>query len=177
MQPRIPLTKIVGPEQILETEVVNFVVEAVLRLWDGLSHPQQPTSSFLFLGPTGVSKTELAKALTEQLFDDENLLVRIDMSEYMDQHSVPHLIRAPPSYVGHEEGGKLAEQVRRWPYNVIPYHHTPSGSSDMMTESSSEERGRPRWHRGSKRDGSGSGPSLRWSRSDLPRVPDLSVWG
>ncbi|KAM3332172.1 hypothetical protein ACQJBY_027783 [Aegilops geniculata] len=92
-------------------EAVNAVGEAVLRSRAGLGRPQQPTGSFLFLGPTGVGKTELAKALAEQLFDDENLLVRIDMSEYMEQHSVARLIGAPPGYVGHEEGGQLTEQV------------------------------------------------------------------
>ncbi|VAH79252.1 unnamed protein product [Triticum turgidum subsp. durum] len=92
-------------------EAVNAVGEAVLRSRAGLGRPQQPTGSFLFLGPTGVGKTELAKALAEQLFDHENLLVRIDMSEYMEQHSVARLIGAPPGYVGHEEGGQLTEQV------------------------------------------------------------------
>ncbi|KAM3351097.1 hypothetical protein ACQJBY_023237 [Aegilops geniculata] len=92
-------------------EAVNAVGEAVLRSRAGLGRPQQPTGSFLFLGPTGVGKTELAKALAEQLFDDENLLIRIDMSEYMEQHSVARLIGAPPGYVGHEEGGQLTEQV------------------------------------------------------------------
>lgn len=100
-------------------EAVSAVAEAVLRSRAGLGRPQQPTGSFLFLGPTGVGKTELAKALAEQLFDDENLLVRIDMSEYMEQHSVARLIGAPPGYVGHEEGGQLTEQVRRRPYSVI----------------------------------------------------------
>ncbi|VAH63441.1 unnamed protein product [Triticum turgidum subsp. durum] len=100
-------------------EAVNAVGEAVLRSRAGLGRPQQPTGSFLFLGPTGVGKTELAKALAEQLFDDENLLVRIDMSEYMEQHSVARLIGAPPGYVGHEEGGQLTEQVRRRPYSVV----------------------------------------------------------
>ncbi|XP_051225981.1 chaperone protein ClpB1 [Lolium perenne] len=100
-------------------EAVNAVGEAVLRSRAGLGRPQQPTGSFLFLGPTGVGKTELAKALAEQLFDDENLLVRVDMSEYMEQHSVARLIGAPPGYVGHEEGGQLTEQVRRRPYSVI----------------------------------------------------------
>ncbi|VAH79253.1 unnamed protein product [Triticum turgidum subsp. durum] len=100
-------------------EAVNAVGEAVLRSRAGLGRPQQPTGSFLFLGPTGVGKTELAKALAEQLFDHENLLVRIDMSEYMEQHSVARLIGAPPGYVGHEEGGQLTEQVRRRPYSVI----------------------------------------------------------
>ncbi|XP_044476977.1 chaperone protein ClpB1 [Mangifera indica] len=102
-----------------QDDAVNAVAEAVLRSRAGLGRPQQPTGSFLFLGPTGVGKTELAKALAEQLFDDENLLVRIDMSEYMEQHSVSRLIGAPPGYVGHEEGGQLTEAVRRRPYSVI----------------------------------------------------------
>ncbi|KAJ0048158.1 hypothetical protein Pint_16230 [Pistacia integerrima] len=102
-----------------QDDAVNAVAEAVLRSRAGLGRPQQPTGSFLFLGPTGVGKTELAKALAEQLFDDENLLVRIDMSEYMEQHSVSRLIGAPPGYVGHEEGGQLTEAVRRRPYSVV----------------------------------------------------------
>lgn len=106
--------RVVGQDQ-----AVNAVAEAVLRSRAGLGRPQQPTGSFLFLGPTGVGKTELAKALAEQLFDDENQLVRIDMSEYMEQHSVARLIGAPPGYVGHEEGGQLTEAVRRRPYSVI----------------------------------------------------------
>ncbi|KAM7268051.1 hypothetical protein ACFE04_010217 [Oxalis oulophora] len=106
--------RVVGQDQ-----AVSAVAEAVLRSRAGLGRPQQPTGSFLFLGPTGVGKTELAKALAEQLFDDENLLVRIDMSEYMEQHSVARLIGAPPGYVGHEEGGQLTEAVRRRPYSVL----------------------------------------------------------
>eukprot|EP00262_Sarcandra_glabra_P016342 TRINITY_DN529_c0_g1_i1.p1 TRINITY_DN529_c0_g1~~TRINITY_DN529_c0_g1_i1.p1 ORF type:complete len:915 (-),score=221.58 TRINITY_DN529_c0_g1_i1:123-2867(-) len=106
--------RVVGQDQ-----AVNAVAEAVLRSRAGLGRPQQPTGSFLFLGPTGVGKTELAKALAEQLFDDENLLIRIDMSEYMEQHSVSRLIGAPPGYVGHEEGGQLTEAVRRRPYSVV----------------------------------------------------------
>ncbi|KAG6736124.1 chaperone protein ClpB1 [Populus alba x Populus x berolinensis] len=106
--------RVVGQDQ-----AVNAVAEAVLRSRAGLGRPQQPTGSFLFLGPTGVGKTELAKALAEQLFDDENQLVRIDMSEYMEQHSVARLIGAPPGYVGHEEGGQLTEAVRRRPYSVV----------------------------------------------------------
>ncbi|KAL6509532.1 Chaperone protein ClpB1 [Orobanche gracilis] len=98
---------------------VTAVAEAVLRSRAGLGRPQQPTGSFLFLGPTGVGKTELAKALAEQLFDDDNLMVRIDMGEYMEQHSVARLIGAPPGYVGHEEGGQLTEAVRRRPYSVV----------------------------------------------------------
>lgn len=106
--------RVVGQDQ-----AVGAVAEAVLRSRAGLGRPQQPTGSFLFLGPTGVGKTELAKALAEQLFDDENLLIRIDMSEYMEQHSVSRLIGAPPGYVGHEEGGQLTEAVRRRPYSVV----------------------------------------------------------
>ncbi|XWS37283.1 hypothetical protein CRYUN_Cryun19dG0029900 [Craigia yunnanensis] len=106
--------RVVGQDQ-----AVDAVAEAVLRSRAGLGRPQQPTGSFLFLGPTGVGKTELAKALAEQLFDDENLLIRIDMSEYMEQHSVARLIGAPLGYVGHEEGGQLREAVRRRPYSVV----------------------------------------------------------
>ncbi|KAL8056914.1 hypothetical protein ABFX02_04G149700 [Erythranthe guttata] len=106
--------RVVGQDQ-----AVTAVAEAVLRSRAGLGRPQQPTGSFLFLGPTGVGKTELAKALAEQLFDDDNLMIRIDMSEYMEQHSVARLIGAPPGYVGHEEGGQLTEGVRRRPYSVI----------------------------------------------------------
>ncbi|KAG0459556.1 hypothetical protein HPP92_022684 [Vanilla planifolia] len=102
-----------------QNQAVDAVAEAVLRSRAGLGRPHQPTGSFLFLGPTGVGKTELAKALAEQLFDDENLIVRIDMSEYMEQHSVSRLIGAPPGYVGHEEGGQLTEAVRRRPYSVV----------------------------------------------------------
>jgi len=90
-----------------------------LRSRAGMSNPNQPTGSFLFLGPTGVGKTELAKALAEELFDDEKNMVRIDMSEYMEQHAVARLIGAPPGYVGFEEGGQLTESIRRRPYSVI----------------------------------------------------------
>ncbi|PKA65338.1 Chaperone protein ClpB1 [Apostasia shenzhenica] len=102
-----------------QNQAVDAVAESVLRSRAGLGRPHQPTGSFLFLGPTGVGKTELAKALAEQLFDDENLIIRIDMSEYMEQHSIARLIGAPPGYVGHEEGGQLTEAVRRRPYSVI----------------------------------------------------------
>ncbi|KAE8655207.1 Chaperone protein ClpB1 [Hibiscus syriacus] len=102
-----------------QNQEVDAVAEAVLRSRAGLGRAQQPTGSFLFLGPTGVGKTELAKSLADQLFDDENLLIRIDMSEYMEQHSVARLIGAPPGYVGHEEGGQLTEAVRRRPYSVV----------------------------------------------------------
>ncbi|KAL5544595.1 hypothetical protein UlMin_008379 [Ulmus minor] len=106
--------RVVGQDQ-----AVTVVAEAVLRSRAGPRRPQQPTGSFLFLGPTGIGKTELAKALAEHLFDDEKLLVRIDMSEYMEQHSTSRLIGAPPGYVGHEEGGQLTGAVRQRPYSVV----------------------------------------------------------
>jgi ATP-dependent Clp protease ATP-binding subunit ClpB len=102
-----------------QDEAVDAVAEAILRSRAGLAREHQPTGSFLFLGPTGVGKTELAKALALELFDDEKHMVRIDMSEYMEQHSVARLIGAPPGYVGYEEGGQLTEAVRRRPYSVV----------------------------------------------------------
>jgi ATP-dependent Clp protease ATP-binding subunit ClpB len=102
-----------------QDEAVQAVADAIVRSRSGLSDPNQPVGSFLFLGPTGVGKTELAKALAEQLFDSEAALVRLDMSEYMEKHSVARLIGAPPGYVGYEEGGQLTEAVRRRPYCVV----------------------------------------------------------
>ncbi len=102
-----------------QDEAVEAVSDAILRSRSGLSDPNRPVGSFLFLGPTGVGKTELAKALAEQLFNDEHALTRIDMSEYMEKHSVSRLIGAPPGYIGYEEGGQLTEAVRRKPYSVV----------------------------------------------------------
>ncbi|CAA7043909.1 unnamed protein product [Microthlaspi erraticum] len=102
-----------------QDRAVNAVADAILRSRSGLGRPQQPIGSFLFLGPTGFGKTELAKALAEQLFDDENLIVRFDMSEYKEAHSVSRLIGAPPGYVGYHEGGQLTEAVRKRPYCVV----------------------------------------------------------
>ena len=102
-----------------QDEGVEKVTEAIIRSKAGIKDPSKPIGSFLFLGPTGVGKTELAKALAESLFDDENNMVRIDMSEYMEKHSVSRLIGAPPGYVGYDEGGQLTEAVRRKPYSVV----------------------------------------------------------
>lgn len=115
-----------------QDEAVQAVADAVLRSRAGLGRPQQPTGSFLFLGPTGVGKTELAKALAAQLFDDENQLVRIDMSEYMEQHSVSRLIGAPPGYVGYEEGGQLTEAVRRRPYSVVLFDEVEKAHNSVF---------------------------------------------
>ncbi|GMI78215.1 heat shock protein 101 [Hibiscus trionum] len=115
-----------------QNQAVDAVAEAVLRSRAGLGRPQQPTGSFLFLGPTGVGKTELAKSLAEQLFDDDNLLIRIDMSEYMEQHSVARLIGAPPGYVGHEEGGQLTEAVRRRPYSVVLFDEVEKAHTSVF---------------------------------------------
>jgi len=102
-----------------QDDALARVANAVRRSRAGLSDAKRPIGSFLFLGPTGVGKTELARALAEFLFDDEKLMIRIDMSEYMEKHTVSRLIGAPPGYVGYEEGGQLTEQVRRHPYSVV----------------------------------------------------------
>lgn len=102
-----------------QDEAVRKVTEAIMRSKAGIKDPGKPIGSFLFLGPTGVGKTELAKTLAASLFDDENNIVRIDMSEYMEKYSVSRLIGAPPGYVGYEEGGQLTEAVRRKPYSVV----------------------------------------------------------
>jgi ATP-dependent Clp protease ATP-binding subunit ClpB len=113
------LTDILHERVIGQNEAVEKVAESILRSRAGIANPNQPIGSFLFLGPTGVGKTELAKTLAQALFDDENNMVRIDMSEYMEKFSVSRLIGAPPGYVGYEEGGQLTEAVRRKPYSVV----------------------------------------------------------
>src|SRR5678816_1178187 len=102
-----------------QDEAVRAVADAVIRARAGIKDPKRPIGSFLFLGPTGVGKTELARALAATLFDDEDNIVRLDMSEYMEKHTVARLIGAPPGYVGYEEGGQLTEAVRRKPYSVV----------------------------------------------------------
>src|SRR3546814_1194626 len=109
----------IGQRLIGQEAAVNAVSDAVRRSRAGVSDPNRPTGSFLFLGPTGTGKTELAKSLADFLFDDERAMVRIDMSEYSERHAVARLIGAPPGYVGYEEGGQLTEAVRRRPYSVV----------------------------------------------------------
>jgi len=111
---------------------VEKVTEAILRSKAGIKDPSKPIGSFLFLGPTGVGKTELAKALAQNLFDDEQNMVRIDMSEYMEKHSVSRLIGAPPGYVGYEEGGQLTEAVRRKPYSVVLFDEVEKAHPDVF---------------------------------------------
>ena len=115
-----------------QDRAVRSVADAVRRSRAGISDPNRPTGSFLFLGPTGVGKTELAKSLAEFLFDDETAMVRIDMSEYMEKHSVSRLVGAPPGYVGYEEGGQLTESVRRRPYSVILLDEVEKAHPDVF---------------------------------------------
>jgi ATP-dependent Clp protease ATP-binding subunit ClpB len=119
--------RVVGQEEALET-----VANAIRRSRAGLSDPKRPIGSFLFLGPTGVGKTETARALAEFLFDDEHAMVRIDMSEYMERHAVARLIGAPPGYIGHDEGGQLTEAVRRRPYSVILFDEIEKAHPDVF---------------------------------------------
>ncbi|MGF6989288.1 ATP-dependent Clp protease ATP-binding subunit ClpB [Lachnospiraceae bacterium PM6-15] len=119
--------RVIGQE-----EGVDLVTEAIIRSKAGIKDPSKPIGSFLFLGPTGVGKTELAKALAESLFDDESNMVRIDMSEYMEKHSVSRLIGAPPGYVGYDEGGQLTEAVRRKPYSVVLFDEIEKAHPDVF---------------------------------------------
>jgi len=142
----IPISKLMASEKekllhledelhervIGQEEAVRAVSEAIQRSRAGLADPNRPTSSFIFLGPTGVGKTELAKALASNLFDTESALVRVDMSEYMEKHSVSRLIGAPPGYVGHEEGGQLTEPIRRRPYSVILFDEIEKAHPDVF---------------------------------------------
>ena len=142
----VPVTKLIEGERekllrlqnilhervIGQNEAVDAVSEAIMRARAGIKDPHRPIGSFLFLGPTGVGKTELAKTLAESLFDSEDNVVRIDMSEYMEKHSVARLIGAPPGYVGYEEGGQLTEAVRRKPYSVILFDEIEKAHSDVF---------------------------------------------
>ena len=131
-------TKLLGLEDELHKRVigqdegVRLVTDAILRSKAGFKDPSKPIGSFLFLGPTGVGKTELAKTLAATLFDDEQNMVRIDMSEYMEKYSVSRLIGAPPGYVGYEEGGQLTEAVRRKPYSVVLFDEIEKAHPDVF---------------------------------------------
>ena len=125
------------PERLKERvvgqdEAVRLVSNAILRNRAGLSDPNRPIGSFIFLGPTGVGKTELVKALAEFLFDDDKAMIRIDMSEYMERHAVARMIGAPPGYVGYEEGGQLVEQVRRRPYSVVLFDEVEKAHPEVF---------------------------------------------
>lgn len=130
--------KLLDMENILARRVVGqkdavvAVSDAVRRSRAGIADPNRPTGSFLFLGPTGVGKTELAKALAEFMFDDESAMVRIDMSEYGEKHSVSRLVGAPPGYVGHDAGGQLTEAVRRRPYTLVLFDEVEKAHSDVF---------------------------------------------
>ena len=119
--------RVVGQE-----EALNAVADAVRRSRAGLQDPNKPIGSFLFLGPTGVGKTELTKALAEFLFDDDSAITRLDMSEYMEKHSVSRMIGAPPGYVGYDEGGALTEAVRRRPYQVVLFDEVEKAHPDVF---------------------------------------------
>src|SRR5690606_14158980 len=122
----------IGRRVVDQKEAIRAVSNAVRRSRSGLADPNRPIGSFLFLGPTGVGKTELARALAEFLFDDESAMVRLDMSEYMEKHSVARLFGAPPGYVGYEEGGQLTEAVRRKPYSVVLFDEIEKAHPDVF---------------------------------------------
>ena len=126
------LDKILHERVVGQDEAVELVTESIIRSKAGIKDPSKPIGSFLFLGPTGVGKTELAKALAESLFDNEQNIVRIDMSEYMEKHSVARLIGAPPGYVGYDEGGQLTEAVRRKPYSVVLFDEIEKAHPDVF---------------------------------------------
>lgn len=128
----LDMEQVIGARLIGQREAVRAVSDAVRRSRAGISDPNRPTGSFLFLGPTGVGKTELAKSLADFLFDDERAIVRIDMSEYSEKHSVSRLVGAPPGYVGYDEGGQLTEAVRRRPYSVVLLDEVEKGHPEVF---------------------------------------------
>jgi ATP-dependent Clp protease ATP-binding subunit ClpB len=132
MQKLLHLEEELHRRVIAQDEAVTAVAEAVIRARSGLKDPNRPIGSFIFLGPTGVGKTELARALAEFLFDDEHAMIRIDMSEYQEKHTVARLIGAPPGYVGYEEGGQLTEAVRRRPYSVVLFDEIEKAHHDVF---------------------------------------------
>jgi ATP-dependent Clp protease ATP-binding subunit ClpB len=115
-----------------QNQAVQLVANAILRNRAGLSDPNRPIGSFIFLGPTGVGKTELVRALAQYLFDDDKAMIRVDMSEYMEKHAVARMVGSPPGYIGHEEGGQLTEQVRRRPYSVLLFDEIEKAHPDVF---------------------------------------------
>ena len=132
VQKLIRMEDVLHERVIGQDEAVSAVANAIRRSRSGLSDPNRPIGSFLFLGPTGVGKTELARTLAEFLFDDEHAMVRIDMGEYQEKHTVARLIGAPPGYVGYEEGGQLTESVRRRPYAVVLLDEIEKAHADVF---------------------------------------------
>ena len=128
----LAMESVLGARVVGQTRAVEAVSDAVRRARAGLRDPQRPIGSFMFLGPTGVGKTELTKALAEFMFDDDQAISRMDMSEYMEKHSVARLIGAPPGYVGYDEGGALTEAVRRRPYQVILFDEVEKAHPDVF---------------------------------------------
>lgn len=128
----LKMEKILHKRVVGQEEAVKAVAKAVKRGRVGLKDPNRPIGSFLFLGPTGVGKTELSKALAEAVFGSEQAMIRVDMSEYMEKHSVSKLVGSPPGYVGYEEGGQLSEKVRRNPYSVILFDEIEKAHPDVF---------------------------------------------
>ena len=126
-----------------QDEAVQLVADAVIRARSGIRDPRRPIGSFIFLGPTGVGKTELAKTLAAALFDSEDNMVRLDMSEYQERHTVSRLIGAPPGYVGYEEGGQLTEAVRRKPYSVVLFDEIEKAHAGRLQHPAAGARRRP----------------------------------
>jgi ATP-dependent Clp protease ATP-binding subunit ClpB len=132
MQKLLRMEDVLHKRLIGQEEAVDTVSDAIRRARSGLKDPKRPIGTFIFLGPTGVGKTELAKTLAEFLFNDEDAIVRIDMSEYMEKHNVSRLVGAPPGYVGYEEGGQLTEAVRRKPYSVVLFDEIEKAHPDVF---------------------------------------------
>ena len=132
MQKLVHLEEALHARVVDQVDAVEAVANAIRRSRAGLSDPNRPIGSFLFLGPTGVGKTELARALADYLFDDERAIVRVDMSEYQERHTVSRLVGAPPGYVGYEEGGQLTESVRRRPYSVVLLDELEKAHTDVF---------------------------------------------
>jgi len=132
VQKLLRLEDVLHERVVGQDDAVDVVANAIRRSRAGLSDPNKPIGSFMFLGPTGVGKTELARSLADFLFDDERAMVRIDMSEYMEKHSVSRLIGAPPGYVGYDEGGQLTEAVRRRPYSVVLLDEIEKAHADVF---------------------------------------------